>query len=130
MLTFGRFAGFLHRRACSAVLLQLQLQRNRGRSNLLSLRQNRHPLHNIAEFPRIAWPRIAFEQRPNFGVKPTLAKTVARAEFVEKILSHGSNVLGSLTQGRNPKRYYAHAVIKVFAKLSLRHHGLQIAVGG
>src|SRR5205823_1324034 len=94
MLALGRFARLLHARSRAIVAgAHTQLERYRGGGQHVLMREDCHPLHSIAQFTRIARPFAGFERIPHFGMKALPAETIARAEIVEEILRHGTDIL-------------------------------------
>src|SRR5215471_15237287 len=102
--TLGGFASFLQIGARLGSGSQTDLERNRGRRQMILCREDSHALDGVFQFADIAGPGILFQHRKDVfgnGLRPEI---VSHAELVQKITGQVTDIFGTLLQRRNSNR--------------------------
>ncbi len=101
-----------------------------GQHHAPGTEQQGGPLHHVLEFPDIAGPGIALEHVHDGQREMRPAVAAPRRELAEKVRRQRQDVFLTLAQRRQEDGKDIEAVKEVAAKAALRHHPLEVAVGG
>lgn len=127
---FSRFACLPQVGARRRVLSQADFNRDGIGCKFIVGCQDGHPFNDVAQLARVSRPGIALQYFVSFVVDRFGMEVIASAEIVQKVVSHGGNILRPLTQRRNANRHDAQPVIKIFAEFLLGDEIGQASVGG
>ena len=97
--------------------------------DLLAVAHNESALHDVAQFPDVAWPVVLEEEGLGPGGEGFLV-LIGLVEFVDHRAGQFGNVQLPLPQGRDADGKDAEAVVEVLPEGALGDAFLQVPVGG
>src|ERR1017187_469705 len=130
VLALGGFAGFLNGGLRAGFALDADLHGDGIAGEAVALREDGHAFDDVAEFARVAGPGVAVEQGKDGFVEHLAAEIIAGAELFQEIFGEQADVVGTLAERGDADGDAVEAVIQILAKLLLRDHAGEVAVGG